>query len=124
MGSTDPAGGPMRSIVAFLAVVAALAAADAAAQQSVYRWVGQDGNVHFSDTPPLEDAKVTEKRMGGGGQADDSQLPYATQVAMKRNPVTLFSSKSCGDLCTSGRDLLASRGIPYSERSPEASAAD
>ena len=114
----------MRCIVPFLAVVAALATADAAAQTSVYRWVDKDGNVHFSDTPPLEDAKVTEKRMGGGGSADDTQLPYATQMAMKRSPVTLFSSKNCADLCASGRDLLASRGIPYAERSPEASPAD
>jgi len=114
----------MRSIASLLAVVAALATADAAAQTSVYRWVDKDGNVHFSDTPPLEDAKVTEKRMGGGGSADETQLPYATQMAMKRSPVTLFSSKNCGDLCTSGRDLLASRGIPYAERSPEASPAD
>ena len=113
----------MRPIVPFLALLAVMAAVQAAAQQSVYRWVDKNGNVHFSDTPPLEDAKITEKRMGGGA-GDETQLPYATQMAMKRNPVTLFSSKNCGDLCASGRDLLASRGIPYSERSPEASPAD
>ncbi len=115
----------MRSTISIIACVAALAAAvDCAAQSSVYRWVDKDGNVHFSDAPPPEDAKgVTQKRMGGG-QVEENQLPYATQIAMKRNPVTLFSSNGCGELCASARKLLASRGIPYSERNPEASPAD
>ena len=113
----------MRFKIPVIALVAALGAVGAMAQTSVYRWVDKEGNVHFSDTPPLDDAKVTEKRINAR-QADDSQLPYATQMAMKRNPVTLFSSKNCGEPCASGRDILASRGIPYSERSPEANPAD
>jgi len=113
----------MRSTISLLALLAASAALHAAGQTSVYRWVDKDGNVHFSDTPPLEDAIVTEKRMGGG-RAETSQLPYATQMAMKRSPVTLFSSKNCGEICANGRDLLASRGIPYSERYPELIPAD
>jgi glutaredoxin len=109
----------MRSTISILACVAALAvAADCAAQSSVYRWVDKDGTVHFSDAPPPESAKdVTRKRMGGG-DADDGQVPYATQVAMKRNPVTLYASSACGDLCTNGRELLTRRGIPFSERDP------
>ena len=106
-------------------VLAACALSCAAqAQTSVYRWVDKDGNVHFSDAPPSEDATgVTQKRMGGG-QVDENQLPYATQVATKRNPVTLFSSGGCGEVCASARQLLASRGIPYSERNPQANPAD
>ena len=113
----------MRSTICLLAAVAMFAGLDAAAQTSVYRWVDKDGNVHFSDTPPMEDATVTEKRMGGGA-VDTSQLPYATQMAMKRNPVTLYSSKNCGAPCASGRDILRSRGIPYAERAADASPAD
>ena len=113
----------MRATLSLLAAIALLAGLDAAAQTSVYRWVDKDGNVHFSDTPPLEDATVTQKRMGGGA-VDASQLPYATQMAMKRSPVTLFSSKNCGEPCASGRGILASRGIPYAERSPDANQAD
>ena len=113
----------MRSTMSIITLVAAVAAFHAAAQTSVYRWVDKDGNVHFSDTPPADDSKATEKRMGGG-QVDENQLPYATQMAMKRNPVTLFSSKNCGEPCASGREILASRGIPYSERGADASPAD
>jgi glutaredoxin len=101
------------------AAIALAVVATAHAQSDVYRWVDKDGKVHFSDAPPPEDAQqVTQRRMGGG-QVDEGQLPYATQVATKRNPVTLYTSPRCGDLCQSGRDVLIERGVPYSERNAE-----
>ena len=105
-----------------LIVLAALAAASMAYAQTVYRWVDKDGKVHYSDSPPI-DVDATQKRVGGGS-GDDTQLPYATQMAMKRSPVTLYTSSRCGEICTSGRDLLVKRGIPYSERNPEGNPAD
>jgi glutaredoxin len=107
-----------------LAVAACVAAGAAWAQSSVYRWVDKDGKVHFSSEPPPSDAQnVTEKRMGGGNTAA-GQLPYATQMAMKSNPVTLYVSNSCGDYCAQARQLLANRGIPYTEKNAEASPED
>jgi glutaredoxin len=112
------------STIALAALAAALLAASAAqAQTSVYRWVDKDGKVHFSDAPPAEDAKdVKQKQMGGGGE--ESSLPYATQIAMKRNPVTFYSGNACGELCDSARNLLSSRGIPFAERNAESNPAD
>jgi glutaredoxin len=102
-----------RLAIAF-AMLAAPALADA--QSSVYRWVDKNGKVQYSDTPPPEDVKnLTQKRMGGGA-VEVSQLPYATQIAMQKSPVTMYTAPACGELCTSGRDLLVKRGIPYSER--------
>ena len=96
----------------------------AAAQSTVYKWTDSQGKVHFSDTPPTEQAKeITQKRMGGG-EVDATQLPYATQQAMKRSPVTLYTAPQCGDPCADGRALLGNRGIPYSERNAQGSAAD
>jgi glutaredoxin len=108
------------------ALVAALGAAlPAAAQSTVYKWVDSQGNVHFSDTPPNEPAKsVTQRRLGGGLSEDSSALPYATQVAMKKNPVTLYGAPQCGDPCSQGRALLSSRGIPYTERDAQNNPAD
>ena len=101
-----------------IAAIAALFATAAAAQTNVYRWVDKDGKVQFSDSPPNNDAKVTEKRVGGGS-ADDSQLPYGLQQAMKKSPVTLYVGNSCGEFCSEARALLTRRGIPYSERNAE-----
>ena len=103
---------------------AALAASFAApAQTNVYRWVDKDGKVHFSDSPPPQDAKESTNRMMGGGQVASPQMPYETQQAMKKNPVVLYSSNDCGELCAQGRALLGKRGIPFTERNA-ANAAD
>jgi glutaredoxin len=107
-----------------VAVAGALACGPVAGQNTVYKWTDSQGKVHFSDTPPNEQAKgLTQKRMGGG-DVDVSQLPYATQQAMKRNPVTLYTAPQCGEPCASGRSLLGDRGVPYTERDAQANPAD
>jgi glutaredoxin len=104
--------------------VALTTAFEAPAQTSVYKWTDADGKVHFSDTPPPPSVKdVTEKRIRGGG-GDSSQLPYATQMAMKSSPVTLYTAPQCGAPCEQGRSLLGDRGIPYTERDAQASRED
>jgi glutaredoxin len=101
---------------------AALAASFASqAQTNVYRWVDKEGNVHFSDGPPPPEIKEsTVKRMGGDATADP-QLPFATQLAMKKYPATLYVSNDCGEPCASARALLARRGIPFAERNAQTS---
>ncbi len=107
-----------------IALAALLVSSAALAQTNVYRWTDKDGKVHFSDAPPAADAKdVTQKQLGGGS-VDESQLPYATQMAVRRNPVTLFTSNGCGEVCVQGRALLANRGIPFAERNAEVNPAD
>ena len=97
-------------------LAAALAATFVAQAQTVYRWVDKDGKVQYSDTPPPADAKDATQRRVGGGSTEDTQLPYATQVASRRNPVTLFTGTDCGEPCAQGRELLTRRGIPFTER--------
>jgi len=110
--------------VHIICVAAALAAAAAHAQSTVYRWVDKDGKVQFTDSPPPADARsVTAKSMGGGGE-DAGQVPFATQIAARRHPVTLYMSDDCGDYCTQGRALLAKRGIPFSEKNAQKNPAD
>lgn len=106
------------SIVRALALAAAVASLGAAAQSTLYRWVDKDGNVHFTDTPPPGDAKnATQKRFGHA--ADEQALPFATQTAMKRNPVMLWVAPNC-EPCSRGRELLSNRGVPFSERDVQA----
>ncbi len=114
-----------QTIVLSLLATAALASAFAAqAQTNVYRWVDKDGKVHFSDAPPPADAKDASQRRLGGGGSDDTQLPYATQLAARRNPVTLYTGTDCGDPCVQARELLARRGIPFTERDAQNNAVD
>jgi hypothetical protein len=104
---------PSTLLIASLAVF--LLAPEAGAQSNVYRWLDKDGKVHFTDTPPNEDANsITQRTLGGGG--DDVQLPFATREAMKRNPVTYYTSPDCTDECSPGRSYLTARGVPFAER--------
>jgi glutaredoxin len=115
---------PARHRLPLLLAAALLLPALAAAQANVYRWVDKDGKVHYSDTPPPEPAKsLTQKRVGGG-YAESTQLPYATQVAMQKSPVTMFTGADCGEPCKLGRELLSKRGIPFSERDAQANGDD
>jgi glutaredoxin len=93
-----------------------LLAFGAQAQSNVYRWVDKNGKVHFSDTPPAEESKDVSQKRIGGGYKQESSLPYATQVAMKRSPVVLYVGPKCATPCERGRELLAARGIPFTER--------
>jgi glutaredoxin len=110
----------MQSRLIPIACCLALLAGAASAQTNVYRWVDKDGKVHFSDTPPPLDAKSSAQKRLGGGYVDQEH-PYATQQAMKRNPVVLYTAPSCGDACVNARAMLSQRGIPFGERDVQAS---
>ena len=84
--------------------------------QTVYRIVGADGRVTFSDKPPVSNDKVTATDRSGrtldlGGAA----LPFELRQIASRYPVTLYTSANCAP-CGSGRTLLGARGIPFAER--------
>ena len=84
--------------------------------QTTYRWVDKaTGQTVFSDQPPPPGSKQVATKMGDE-QSDAQPLPYATRQAAENFPVTLFTTASCLDVCKQGRDLLNSRGIPFSEK--------
>lgn len=94
----------------------ALAIMSGAQAQTVYRIVGADGRVTFSDKPPVTADKVTATdRTGKTLDLSGTALPYELRQIVSRFPVTLYTSPNCGP-CTSGRTLLTGRGIPFSER--------
>jgi hypothetical protein len=96
----------------FLFLVAA-----SAAHAETYRWVDAEGKVHYSDRPPPASAKQVERRKSTAAKpgADEGQLPYVLQQAVKNFPVTLYIT-NCGDGCDRARKLLSKRGIPYTEK--------
>lgn len=82
----------------------------------LYRWVDLDGKVHYSEQPPPPStARKVEEKILGTPPADDGQLPYASRLAAKNFPVTLYSSE-CGEPCTRAREHLTQRGVPFNEK--------
>jgi glutaredoxin len=84
--------------------------------QTLYRIVGPDGRVTFSDKTPATPAKVTALSANGkDASASNAALPYELRQVANKYPVTLFASKECAP-CDEGRTLLRSRGIPFAEK--------
>jgi glutaredoxin len=103
-----------------LASAALLLAGQSAVAQAVYRIVGPDGKVTFSDRPPppTSQAKAsidTRAEAAANTAGTGNVLPYALQQVARQYPVTLYTSQDCAP-CNSARNLLNSRGVPYSER--------
>ena len=85
----------------------------------LYRWVDDKGNVEWRDTPPPSTAKKVEQRNVRGSTIETSELPYSLQQAVKNHPVTLWIT-DCGAVCNQARSLLNRRGVPHTERNPQA----
>lgn len=107
-----------RTIHAWLGASALVLAAFAAHGQMVYKIVGPDGKITFSDKPPAADKGKIASTGTGGAAADaaSSNLPYELRQVVSKYPVTLYASPQCGP-CDSARSLLKGRGVPYTERS-------
>jgi len=91
-------------------VFGTILAAASAQGQNLYKWVDEDGNITYQDSPPP-------------GASDDAK-PYAedAEVAAERSDaagpdvsVTLYSVPVC-DACDLVRNLLEKNGIPFEER--------
>jgi glutaredoxin len=104
----------MRTLFAATAILSIACHASAQA----YRWIDQEGGVHYTQIPPPPGARnVQRKTFGGGGSraGEIANLPYATQLAAKNYPVTLRTSPECGTPCDEARAALAKRGVPFKE---------
>lgn len=93
----------------------ALLAVGAVQAQTTYRWVDQDGRVHFGDRPPPKTAREVKERkytVPEGGRT----LSHAMRQAVANFPVTLYVTADCTTACKDGRDYLNRRGIPFDEK--------
>lgn len=98
------------------AAILALLLTAASAQAQMYKWVGPDGKVNYTDTPPPKSAKnVEQKNLSSGDAPDTSNLPFEVAEAVKNSPVTLYTGAKCTP-CDDSRTFLNTRGIPFREK--------
>lgn len=110
---------PFRSPLLALGLGLALFAGPACA---LYKVVGPDGKVSYTDRPATTSG---EKVIGinpdgpatGSGEAVSPALPLALRQVAGKFPVVLYVSTPECEPCNSGRQFLRQRGIPYSEHS-------
>lgn len=87
----------------------------AGAHAQLYKWVGPDGKVGYSDTPPPPSARRVETKSLPSAEVDTSNFPFELSAAVKNHPVTLYTTSNCIP-CDDGRRLLNERGIPFTEK--------
>lgn len=100
-------------------LIALLLAAGTVQAAQLYRWVDDKGRVEWRDTPPPSTAKKVERRTVGGSVIETTELPFSVQQAAKNFPLTLYIT-DCGDGCTKARAHLNRRGLPFTEKNPQA----
>ncbi len=94
----------------------------------VYRWVDDDGTVHFSEDPPTDADQDAESRQV---DADDVNSAESVDVEAIRSRlensteddkpnVVMYWARSCPD-CDRARDYFESNNIPVEERYAEKS---
>ena len=107
----------MTTRIRFLVRATMLAAALVpAASYALYKVVGPDGKVTYTDRPPATATgdKITSLS-GSGSTVVDAQFPLELRQAAARYPVTLYTTNECPP-CDTARRMLRQRGVPYAEK--------
>ena len=103
----------MNRVVVSALVSGLLCAGVSAPAWAQYKVVGPDGRVTYTDRPPVD--RPSQAVKSSGTAAGNVDLPYALRNVVARYPVTLYTGTSCAP-CDAGRNLLKSRGIPFTEK--------
>jgi glutaredoxin len=84
---------------------------------ALYKVVGPDGKVTYTDQPPTSAQNKVQpvNERGGGPEGGGAALPFELRQIVQRYPVTIYTSEGCAP-CDAGRQMLRDRGIPFSER--------
>ncbi|MCC7458673.1 MAG: glutaredoxin family protein [Nitrospira sp.] len=97
---------------------AALLAALALPSHALFKVVGPDGSVTYTDRPPaaaVGKPGTVARNSGTTEPSALSSLPLGLRQVAQRYPVALYTANDCAP-CDGARRLLQARGVPYTER--------
>lgn len=94
-------------------LLAALALLSGSSAWALYKVVGPDGRITYTDRPPSD--RPAQAIRANGATASTEGLPYELQRVVSRYPVTLFTGPKCPS-CDAGRQMLKDRGVPFVEK--------
>jgi glutaredoxin len=108
----------MKAGLIMMAVWVAVASAPLAAAQ-LYQWKDAQGRTVYSDQPPPPSIRNAQQKSFKGNLIEVGES-YAVKTAREKHPITLYAS-ACGAPCDQARQLLSERGVPFSNKDPQAS---
>ena len=110
----SPTGAPARTAIALAVALFALPG------QAQYKVIGADGKVTYTDREPsAAEGRVVpigNRAVAQPAAAAEPDVPFELRQAMSKYPVTLFVTSTACEPCSSGRQMLKARGIPFNER--------
>lgn len=120
LSSAQPHRGGLLFTTAHVAVSALLAllALGSTPAWALYKVVGPDGKVTYTDRPPSD--RPVEQLKTNGASVSTEGLPYELRQVMARYPVTLYTGKDCSP-CDAARQLFKVRGVPFTEKTVSSS---
>jgi len=101
-------------ILTSLFLVAALTGFSVSAA-TLYKWIDQDGNVVYQDTPPPNDVQFEESEVEGVPIPLSDAVGLQIEEAALVNPVSLYTVAVC-DSCDLVRLYLEKSSIPFVEK--------
>ncbi|MHB1215520.1 MAG: glutaredoxin family protein [Thiobacillus sp.] len=107
----------MKAGLIVMAVWLAVASSPLAAAQ-LYLWKDAQGRTMYSDQPPPAGIRNAQQKSFKGSIIEVGES-YAVKTAREKNPITLYAS-ACGIPCDQARQLLNERGVPFSNKDPQA----
>lgn len=102
-----------RLIVTKLCAIALLAMSFSSGAAKLYKWVDDNSNVVYQDTPPPDDVRYEEQQLPDDEQ--DGAMAAEIEAAVVSSPVVLYRTGDC-DACELVRLALERRGVPFEER--------
>ncbi|KGM39068.1 hypothetical protein JY96_01000 [Aquabacterium sp. NJ1] len=100
-----------RAVLSSLLAVLALMSGSSA--WALYKVVGPDGRITYTDRPPSD--RPAQTIQTNGATASTEGLPYELQRVVSRYPVSLFTGPKCAS-CDAARQFLKERGVPFVEK--------
>lgn len=82
---------------------------------ALFKVVGPDGKVTYTDRPPAASQGKVSGLTSSGAPAPDVSLPPELRQVSARWPVTLYTAPDCAP-CDEARRLLRTRGVPHTEK--------
>jgi glutaredoxin len=104
-----------RALLSLATSVAAASLFTTLPAHALYKVVGPDGKVTYTDRPAVSTENKVQQVGAGGSVANDVALPFELRQAAQRYPVTLYVAPDCSP-CDAARQYLRQRGVPFSEK--------
>ncbi len=99
------------------AAVCAAACLAAGPSLALYKVVGPDGKVTYTDRAPTSsEGRVSPLNSRAVAVEAEPAMPAELRQALSRYPVTLYTIAGSCEPCDAARALLRTRGVPYAER--------